>query len=226
MYSQGTSVEKIVNNTKTSPKSEPSPENDREQIADFSQPSQHQMPLFYNSSQQNQQQNINAYIENYAYIQHSWNYLNYYGHNYYPSIHGHSSGMMQSAAQYSQQPQHSQMYKDYKRSVNNENKAVNAHESLLKKPRRTRSFYSNEQIFELETYFNKTNMYLPGMDRAKLSKKIRLSEKQIKTWFRNRRMKHKKMLSLGPNRAFQAISNNIKEDDSIEVKTEATGNDS
>ncbi|CAH1114692.1 unnamed protein product [Psylliodes chrysocephalus] len=219
MYMQ----EEIGNNTLTPPGSDPCTKNDEDQEAVFFQPPQYQMPLFYKSFQQDQQQNFKAYNENYPYIQNSWNYPNYYGHNYYPSIHGHLSGMMQSAAQYYQQPHHSQIYGDYNRRVNNENNVFNAHESLLKKPRGIRSLYSAKQIFELETYFQ-SKKYLPRMDRAKLAQKIKLSEKQIKVWFQNRRIRHKKVLSSGPNPTFQATSTNMKED-SVKVKIEPTGNE-
>ncbi|NP_001158414.1 homeobox 11/13b [Saccoglossus kowalevskii] len=60
-------------------------------------------------------------------------------------------------------------------------------------PRRTkRKPYTKMQIFELEQAFQ-NNMYLTRERRTKLSQQLSLSERQIKIWFQNRRMKLKKM---------------------------------
>lgn len=56
---------------------------------------------------------------------------------------------------------------------------------------RVRTAYTSMQILNLEREFN-ANMYLSRIRRIELAQKLRLSEKQVKIWFQNRRVKHKK----------------------------------
>ncbi|TNN37528.1 Homeobox protein vex1 [Liparis tanakae] len=57
--------------------------------------------------------------------------------------------------------------------------------------RRPRTAFTAEQISSLEKSF-KRNAYLGTQDKAELCKKLHLSDKQIRNWFQNRRMKLKR----------------------------------
>uniref|UniRef100_A0A096MA57 Ventrally expressed dharma/bozozok antagonist n=1 Tax=Poecilia formosa TaxID=48698 RepID=A0A096MA57_POEFO len=57
--------------------------------------------------------------------------------------------------------------------------------------RRPRTAFTAEQISSLEGAF-KRNAYLGTQDKAELCKKLNLSDKQIRNWFQNRRMKLKR----------------------------------
>ncbi|KAL7286821.1 hypothetical protein TKK_0018965 [Trichogramma kaykai] len=60
-----------------------------------------------------------------------------------------------------------------------------------KKPKRIRTTFSADQLLELCREFEK-NKYLTKSVRVELSKKLGLSERIIKVWFQNKRMKNKK----------------------------------
>ncbi|XP_069562635.1 ventrally expressed dharma/bozozok antagonist [Brachyistius frenatus] len=69
--------------------------------------------------------------------------------------------------------------------------------------RRPRTAFTAEQISSLERAFKK-NAYLGTQDKAELCKKLDLSDKQIRNWFQNRRMKLKRSVQDALAHACQA----------------------
>ncbi|KAF7644477.1 hypothetical protein LDENG_00221360 [Lucifuga dentata] len=66
----------------------------------------------------------------------------------------------------------------------------------LKKPRKARTAFSDQQLARLERNFQKQK-YLNVQDRMELAATLQLSDTQVKTWYQNRRTKWKRHSAAG-----------------------------
>ncbi|XP_075695270.1 homeobox protein BarH-like 2 [Rhinoderma darwinii] len=70
----------------------------------------------------------------------------------------------------------------------------------VKKPRRSRTIFTESQLMGLEKKFQKQK-YLSTPDRLDLAQALGLTQLQVKTWYQNRRMKWKKIVLKGGQEA-------------------------
>ncbi|XP_032664133.1 homeobox protein Hox-B2a-like [Odontomachus brunneus] len=103
---------------------------------------------------------------------------------------GHGSMITQQLV--SQDAQHMQAVLGQPSTSTPETTILNqANEKKPTKVKRTRTAYTSTQLLHLEREFQ-NGRYLCRARRIQISASLNLTEKQIKVWFQNRRMKHKK----------------------------------
>ncbi|CAH8600072.1 unnamed protein product [Heterobilharzia americana] len=95
--------------------------------------------------------------------------------------------------------------------------------------RKARTVFSDYQLTGLEHRFE-TQHYLSTPERIELANRLNLSETQVKTWFQNRRMKHKKLKRYIPDSKFTQKSSSkcpssAGADDEEEVEEEEEADD-
>ena len=70
--------------------------------------------------------------------------------------------------------------------------------------------FSNDQTIELEKKFE-NQKYLSPPERKKLAKSLQLTERQVKTWFQNRRAKWRRLKQVGTHQFILFLRDTIED---------------
>ena len=70
-----------------------------------------------------------------------------------------------------------------------EDDSGHAHSNYVKKQRKARTAFSDQQLQTLESSFERQK-YLSVQDRMELAAKLNLTDTQVKTWYQNRRYEY------------------------------------
>lgn len=128
--------------------------------------------------------------------QHNTNHLN--NHLNLNTSHHLKQETSQHTQQHTQQPANQNHNQN---STSNSNtsfliKDILRYEGQKRKQRKARTAFSDHQLKELEASFE-VKRYLTVQDRVELAAKLKLSDTQVKTWYQNRRTKHKRQTAVG-----------------------------